>query len=133
MPPLKNARNHLRLARNFFPDYDETIINEINRQIDNPSGWDINVENARKALLDNFGEVPTMNRSGHRRYCHDLATAVLKGYNVAGADGTGIAIIHLGADVLKDNITRLLGTDLSNVLENIFVDSIEERKREQHS
>jgi hypothetical protein len=121
-PHTKDYRTHVRLTRSFFPQYDEATIRRVQQAIDVPSSSDIMYNNLMQGFMGpNFGMLEGMNKAGHRKYNHDMFSAMMKGYQVAGIDGAVMGVQHLFEDTLNDVITRSMGRDYATLIETMFL------------
>ena len=96
-------------------------MNKVNHIIDNPSQNDMWFGDAQRAILGTAFGVPGMRKSGHRRYNHDLMSALMKGYQAAGTDGAIVAMNHLMQDTANDYLVKSMGLDMANLFEAAYL------------
>lgn len=109
------------MTKSFFPWISDDVINQTNHVLDNPNKSDVWFGDAQRAILGTAFGVPGMRKSGHRRYNHDLMSALMKGYQVAGTDGAIVAMNHLLQDTANDYLVRSMGLDMANLFESAFL------------
>ena len=121
------TKSHKKLAKKLAPKVDVSDIDRINAAIDNPSS----------AIRESDARLPTMpgaDNRGHRRKGHDLFTATIIGFVVAGVAGIAVALIHLFADAARDQVRERAGTGVADMMEggvNALLEWDEKRRRVQ--
>lgn len=106
------------------PKFDPKMVQKVNRAIDTPQLIDAYLNNRSKKYL-----VPGLNMTGHRRFNHDLLSALLKGYQVGGYAGAQAAYYHLLADTFSNNMSRSLR---SSDLRDSFLSMIMAQRKVPH-
>ena len=106
-------KTHNRLGDILFPYIEKRIIAAVNKSIDTPKPWMLPFDPA-------LGAFPGLSYRGHRKYGHDLLTAILLAMHEGGPSAIPVGIWHLLEDSSRDQLVSLVGEDGANVIEDMF-------------
>lgn len=111
-----NHKTHHYFTKMMFPNVSYKTIDKINSSIDNPSKRMIAIQNSGlfdKNVFDAFG----LTKHGHRKYNHDIASAMFNGYMSSPQHGAEIAITHLALDRFGNMLHDLYGSNEKDAFE----------------
>jgi len=63
---------------------------------------------------------PNLSRPGHRSVNHDLGSALMTGFAVAGPDGMIAAWAHLLEDSMSDTVAKAITPEGRDVMEALY-------------
>lgn len=97
------------------------MVEMVNHKIDNPDPWASFMQDAlNRQFGRNTFDVPGLNKMGHRQVNHDLLSAALQGWSVAGPDGVRVAWHHVMQDTFSDMLVRSLGVEGRDLWEALY-------------
>lgn len=117
------------MTGNWFPFLDPSMVERVNRRIDNPTATDVVLGKARKRMMGNTGFAPGLWTGGHRQYNHDMFTMIAAAYQEAGLPGVQAGMAHIAQDVMSDYLTRALGQDGAMMFEAAWLLANNRRNR----
>lgn len=97
-----NWREHIWFSTMMNPKFDPKTVQKVNRAIDEPSMMNAFLKSQQSKRFI----IPGLNITGHRKFNHDLLSAMMAGFQVAGYEGAKAAYYHLMADTLSNNMAR---------------------------
>src|SRR5215218_633312 len=90
---------HDRLSRIMMPGVDPKVIYRVNRAMDNPDPWSINLHrHMQKSGHAHAFDIPGLRKYGHREPNHNWMSAMMTGYMYRGKEGMYAAASHLMQD-----------------------------------
>jgi len=126
-------KTHERIIKELYPDINPKLVELINSIIDTPKSW-------MPPYSPVLGQVPGLSHRGHRKYGHDLLTAVFIALVTGGPKGIPVAVTHLLTDAARDQLVEAGGPDAADIAEAVFNYIVAQkekrrkgRKRRSHS
>lgn len=120
------TRTHNNIARMFAGrNISASEIRLMNNVIDNPSRYQKNMQNtymfnAANKYHNTFDVFGLGQRSPHRKYNHDMASASMAGYMTLGSKGMYLSQLHLVADYWSDLLKKQYGVRGRDIWEAMF-------------
>lgn len=116
-----NSRTHLNLSKMMFPYIPNKAILDVNRRLDNSKMMDKTLGaifggKKGRETTDFFG----LTKHGHRKYNHDVGSALLVANLVNNQYGSKIAIAHLMQDQFSNLLIDKYGVEGRDLLEAVF-------------
>ena len=106
-------KTHNRIIDILLPFIEKRIVSAINKSIDTPKPW-------MPAFDPALGRFPGLSYRGHRKYGHDLLTAILLALLKGGPSAVPVGLLHLVGDASRDQIVKRVGEDGANLIEDMF-------------
>src|SRR6185436_20557318 len=106
---------HNRITKSLLPNMRMKDIDRYNQVKDNPSQFD----KALNLVLSNTWQYPhsMMNTRNHRKYGHNPAMSLTKGYAMGGIAGAEAMLAHDMTDMFSDFIVRNYGRTARDLFE----------------
>ena len=124
---IMNGRTHLNLTRMMYPHIPLKDIMQVNSRLDNAKMMDKTMRAVfgGKETTDFFG----LTGHGHRKYNHDMGSALLAANLVSKQYGAKIAIGHLMQDTFSNMLVDKYGVEGRDLFEAVFNYSVANKRR----
>ena len=121
-----NGRSHLNMTKMMYPYIPTSDIMKVNARLDNAKMLDKTMKSVfGKENSDYFG----LTGHGHRKYNHDVGSALLVANLVSKQYGSKIAISHLMQDTFSNMLVDKYGVEGRDLMEAVFNFTISNKRR----
>lgn len=124
-------RSHILLTKNLLPYVSTEDIIRVGSRIDKPRNLDMIHANFFGGGRESTDFFDLTTRGGHRKFGHDLESAIMIGYMSDQKHGVDIAIAHLLEDHLSNMMIDVLGIDQKEMLESMMNYSLSQNMKKR--
>lgn len=129
---MNDRRTHNNITNAFFPYLNNKLVNNVNHTIDNVPIWARSLstfqkrDNKVKGFIQNPYDIFNLTKQGHRKYGHDMMSAMLLGgmqarkMGLPHTQGMLAAYSHLATDNFSNHLIKVMGTPGRNMWEALY-------------